>query len=129
MASVTTPVLPGWGVSGRFGGGVPEGERLTHWAQSSGSRENSSSRARSSRDNMLYERSRLSIQASSSWAVEGDRDQIVVRYDRERSGKLTCWLRGAGNRGRQGVDGESPDGEEGESSFEEHDEMECCEEE
>ena len=55
----------------------------------------------------------------------------MVRCDRERLEKLTLWLRsrGAGDRGRQGVDGESPDGEEGESGFEEHDDMECREDE
>jgi len=55
----------------------------------------------------------------------------VERRVRERSGKPTVWLRsrGAGNRGGQGVDGESPDDEEGESGFEEHDDMECREEE
>ena len=55
----------------------------------------------------------------------------MVRCDREQSGKLTLWLRrrGAGDRGGQGVDGECPDGEEGESSFEEHDDVECREEE
>ena len=53
--------------------------------------------------------------------------QIVVGCDRDRSGELTLWLRSgrAGDRGRQGVDGKSPDGEEGESSFDEHDDMEC----
>ena len=69
VAPVAWPVL-GWGVPGLgFGaesnfpmgivgmGGPP---RFTHWAQSSGSRENRS-----------YERPRLSIQASSSWTVEG----------------------------------------------------------
>jgi len=55
----------------------------------------------------------------------------VVRRDRERSGKLTVWprSRGAGDRKGQGVDGENPDDEEGESGFEEHDDMECREEE
>ena len=80
----------------------PVDPRFAHWAQSSGSRENSSVRAWSSRENRSYERSRL---------------------------RLTVWLgsRGAGNRGGQGIDGESADGEEGESGFEEHDDMECCE--
>ena len=66
---------------------------------------------------------RLSIQPSSSWAVEGEQHQILVRCDRERSGKLTVWLRsrGAGDWNGQGVDGENPDYEEGESSSEEHD--------
>jgi len=38
-------------------------------------------------------------------------------------GKLTLWLRsrGAGDRNDQGVGGENPDDEEGESSFGEHD--------
>jgi len=55
----------------------------------------------------------------------------VVRSDRERSAKLTLWLRsrGARNWGGQRVDGECPDGEEGESSFEEHDDVDCREEE
>ena len=50
---------------------------------------------------------------------------------RERPGKLTLWLRsrGAGDRNGQGIDGENPDDDEGESSFEEHDDAECCEEE
>ena len=97
-----------------------EGSRLAHSTQSSGSRENSS-----------YERSRLSIQASSSWAVEGDQDQTVARCDKERSGKLTLWLRsrGAGDRNGQGIDGDSPNDEEGENSFEEHDDVSCREEE
>jgi len=49
--------------------------------------------------------------------------------DRERSGKLTVWprSRGAGDRNGQGVDEENPDDEEGESGFEEHDDMECRE--
>jgi len=44
----------------------------------------------------------------------------VIENDR---GELTLWLRsrGAGDRNVQGVDGESPDDEEGESSFGEHD--------
>ena len=55
----------------------------------------------------------------------------MVRCERERSGTLTLWFRsrGAGDRNGQGVDGESPDEEEGESSFGEHDDMECREEE
>ena len=55
----------------------------------------------------------------------------MARCDRERSEKLTLWLRsrGAGDRTGQGVDGENPDDEESESSFEEHDGMECREEE
>jgi len=55
----------------------------------------------------------------------------VVRCDRERSGKFTVRLRsrGAGDGDGQRVDGECPDGEEGESSFEEHDDVECYEEE
>jgi len=46
-------------------------------------------------------------------------------------GKLTLWFRsgGAGDLDGQGVDGESPDDEEGESSFVEHGDMECREEE
>ena len=66
---------------------------------------------------------RSSIQASSPWAVEGDQGQIVVRINGRRSGKLTLRLRtrGAGDPNGQRTDGESPDGEEGESSFEEHD--------
>ena len=46
-------------------------------------------------------------------------------------GKLTLWLGGggAGDRGGQGIDGESPDGEEGKSSFEGHDFVECREDE
>jgi len=74
--------------------------------------------------------SRLSIQASSFSAVEGDQGQIAVGCDRERSEKLTLWLRhrGAGDRNGQSADGESPDGEEGESIFEEHGDMKCEEE-
>ena len=56
----------------------------------------------------------------------GPLGQIVVRYGRKWSGKLTLRLRsgGASDRNGQGVDGESPDDEEGESSFEEHDDSE-----
>ena len=55
----------------------------------------------------------------------------MVRSDRERSRKLTFWLRSGGtsDRSGQGIDGESADGEEGESNFEEHDDMDCHEEE
>jgi len=55
----------------------------------------------------------------------------VVKCDRERSGKLTLWLRsrGTSDRSGHGVDGESPDNEEGENCFEEHDDMKCREEE
>ena len=104
---------------------VVENSRLTHSAQSLGSRENNSSIAWSSRENRSYERSRLSIQASSSWAVEGEQGQIAVRCGRERPGKVTLWLRsrGSGHRNAQGVDRENPDEEEGESSFGEHDGM------
>jgi len=51
----------------------------------------------------------------------------VVRRDRERSGELTLRLgsRRTSDRSGHGVDRESPDGEEGESSFEEHDDVEC----
>ena len=51
--------------------------------------------------------------------------------DRERSGKLTAWVRNrrTSNRSAHGVGEESPDEEEGESSFGEHDDMECREEE
>ena len=73
---------------------------------------------------------RLITRAWSSWAVEGDQGQIVVRYDRKRSGKLTLWLSGRpGDRDGQGVDGECPNDEEGDSSFGEHDDMGCYEEE
>jgi len=73
----------------------------------------------------------LSNQASSSWAVEGDQGQIVVRYNRERLGRPTFWLRnrGASYRNAKGVDGESPEDEEGESGIGEHDDMDCREEE
>ena len=73
----------------------------------------------------------MSIQASSSWAIEGEQGQIVVRCDRERWEKLTLWLRtgGAGNGTGQGVDGESPDDEEGENGFGEHDDVDYREEE
>jgi len=104
--------------------------RLARWAWSSGSRKNSSPRAWSSRESSSYERPRLSIQVSSSWTVEGEQSQIVVRCDRGRSGKFTLWLRsrGAGDRNDQRVDGESPDGEEGEGGFKEHaNDMECRE--
>ena len=55
----------------------------------------------------------------------------MVRRDREQSGKLTLWLRsrGAGGRNVQGIDGESPEEEEGKSSFEEYHDMERREEE
>ena len=55
----------------------------------------------------------------------------MVRCDGGRSGKPTLWLRnrGAGDWGSQGIDGERPDGEEGESGFEEHDDTECREDE
>jgi len=61
----------------------------------------------------------LSIQASSSWAVEEDQSQIEARYGRERSRGLTLWLRsrGAGDRNGEGADGEYPDEEESESTF------------
>ena len=51
----------------------------------------------------------------------------MVRCDRERSGKLTLWLRsgGAGDRNGQGVDGESSNEEGGENGFGEHDDVEC----
>ena len=57
-----------------------------------------------------------------SWTVEGEQGQIVVGCEIERPRKLTLWLRsrGAGDRDGQGVDGENPDDEEGESSFREH---------
>ena len=73
----------------------------------------------------------LMDRASSSCTVERDHGQIVVRCDGERSGKLTLWLRGwgAGDRNVQGIDGESPEEEEGESSFEEYHDMERLEEE
>jgi len=82
-----------------------------------------------SRENSSYKISRLSIQASSSRAIEGDQGQIVVWGDRERPGKLIRWFRNgrAGHRGGQGVDGECPDEEECESNFGEHDDMECRE--
>jgi len=46
----------------------------------------------------------------------------VVRYSREQSRRLTFYFRsrGTGNRSVQGIDGQGPDDEEGESSFEEH---------
>ena len=68
---------------------------------------------------------------SSSWAVEGDEDQTVIGYGRKRSGKLTLWLRSgrAGDLNGQGVDRESPDDEEGESSIWEHHGVEFREEE
>ena len=49
----------------------------------------------------------------------------------ENNRGLTLWLRSGGTSDPNGqrVDGESPDGEEGERSFEEHDDMVCCEEE
>ena len=55
----------------------------------------------------------------------------MVKCDRESLGKLTLWLRsrGAGDQNGHGVNGESPDGEEGQNSFDEHDDMECREEE
>jgi len=51
----------------------------------------------------------------------------MIRYGRERSGKLTFWLGSGltGNRNAQGVDGKSTDGEGGENDFGEHDDMEC----
>jgi len=64
-------------------------------------------------------------------AVKGDEEYIVMRYSRERSRKLTLWLRsrGTGDRNVQGIDGECADGEEDESGFGEHGDRECCEEE
>ena len=54
----------------------------------------------------------------------------MVRYGRVRSGKLTLWFgsRGTCDRNGQGVDGENPDDEEGESSFGEHDDLRSREE-
>jgi len=48
---------------------------------------------------------------------------------KENDRGLTLWLRSwrAGDRKGHGGDGENADDEEGESSFEEHDDMECCE--
>jgi len=53
----------------------------------------------------------------------------VIRYGRERSGRLTFRLRsrGTGDRNGQGVDGDSADDEGGESDFGEHDDRECRE--
>jgi len=70
------------------------------------------------------------IRASSCWTVEGGEDQTTIRYGRERSGKPTFWLRSGlpGDRNCHGVDGEGSDGEEGESSFGEHDGVESREE-
>ena len=62
-------------------------------------------------------------------AVEGGQGQIVVSCDRERWAKLTLGGRGLEARNGKGVDGECPDNEESESSFEEHDDMDCREEE
>ena len=49
----------------------------------------------------------------------------MVTCDREPPGKLTLWLRGTGDRKSQGIDAESPDHEEDESRFGEHDGVEC----
>jgi len=97
-----------------------EGSRLAHSTLYSGSRENRS-----------YERSRLSTQAPRSWTVEGDQghpDRGQISW-KTLMGILTLWLGSGrpGDRGGQGVDGEHPDSEEGESSFEEHDDTECWE--
>ena len=52
----------------------------------------------------------------------------MVTCDRERPGKLACWLRngGTGDRSGQGIDGESADSEEDENGFGEHDDRGCC---
>ena len=42
-------------------------------------------------------------------------------------GLTLCRSWRAGDQNWYGVDGENADEEEGESSFEEHDDMECCE--
>ena len=62
-----------------------------------GSRENNSFRAWSSRENSSYERSRLSIQASSSWAVGRDHEgQIVVRCEDDRETHTLAQEQGSG---------------------------------
>ena len=68
---------------------------------------------------------------STSWTVEADQGQIVLRCGKEQWGKLTIRLRSglSGDRNGQGVDGESADGEGGENRFEEHDYMGCREKE
>jgi len=55
----------------------------------------------------------------------------MIGYGREHSRGLTFFPRngGTGDRNGQGVYGENPDDEEGENSFEEHDDMDCREEE
>ena len=55
----------------------------------------------------------------------------MVRCSKEQLRRLTFRFRsgGAGNRNVQGVDGEGSGDEEDESSFEEHDDMGCREEE
>jgi len=68
-------------------------------------------------------RARGRTRASSSWSVGEAEGQILIRYGKERSRKLTIRLRswGTGDRNGQGVDGQSADGEEGEGGFGEHD--------
>ena len=57
----------------------------------------------------------------------GIRGQIVTRYGKRLSVKLTLWL--TGDRNGQGVDGGGTNGEEGENDFEEHDDRDCREKE
>ena len=126
--------LPGLGML------ILNGSRSANRAQSSGSRENippspvvgdwKLTRAtrswRSStpnwRENSSSESSRLGLRASRPWTVEGDGGQMVIRYGRERSDKLTSWP-GSGLTGdwnSQGVEVESTEGEGDESGFGEH---------
>ena len=59
-----------------------------------------------------------------SWTAGADEGQIVpMRYGRERSGKLTLWLRSGltGDWNGQGVDVQSAKDEGGKNGFGEHD--------
>jgi len=106
-------------------------------AQFSGSRENTISSPEGSRLNTFLAAeiapptSRGIRRASSSRAVKGDKGQVMMRYGRERRGRPTPWLRSGcpGDRNGYGVDGESANGEEGESGFGEHDDEMCRERE
>ena len=55
----------------------------------------------------------------------------MLRYGREKLGKITLWFRrgGTSDRNGQSVDGEGADNEGDESNFREHDDGECREEE
>ena len=97
-------------------GGSRVGLRLDSWTQSSGSRENRSSKL----PRLTHSKLTLAVR---SRAGEGDQGQIVRRYGEVLSKKLTLWLgsRGTSDWDGQRIDVESAEGEEGESGFGEHD--------